>query len=134
MIAPLEKFYAWLEGVILDGIKWNRKFVIEKEFFSTFALHYLYQGSMRTAKSNFLILHHLQFLMNTEIEWKEYKSNFMRIQFFSFQKLLIAFDQKNRITYPALPRFIFFIWRENFLRFLNYVIQKVLFNDANWCS
>ena len=82
---------------------------MKKEFFSTFALHYLYQGSMRTVKSNFLILHHLQFLMKAEIEWKEYKSNFMRIQFFSFQKLLIAFDQKNRITYPALPRFIFFI-------------------------
>ena len=70
---------------------------MKKEFFSTFALHYLYQGSIRTAKSNFLILHHLQFLMKAGMKWKEYKSNFMRLQFFSFQKLFIAYDQKNMI-------------------------------------
>ena len=46
-----------------ERLKWKSKFVMKKEFFSTFALHYLYQGSIRTAKSNFLILHHLQFLM-----------------------------------------------------------------------
>ena len=90
-----EEILRLTRGCYFGRLKW--KFVIEKEFFSTFALHYLYQGSIRTAKYNFLILHHLQFLMNAEIEWKEYKSNFMILQFFSFRKLLIAFDQKNRI-------------------------------------
>ena len=80
-----------------ERLKWKSKFVMKKEFFSTFALHYLNQGSIRTAKSNFLILHHLQFLMKAGMKWKEYKSNFMKLQFFSFQKLFIAFDQKNMI-------------------------------------